>query len=47
MTSLSTVAKHVPRWGKIATKLLLAHLPVNYETWKRLRLFQGTVRLHV
>lgn len=40
MAPLNSIAKQAPWWGKIAAKVLLAHLPVDYETWKRLRLFQ-------
>ena len=40
MAPLNSIAKQVPWWGKIAAKVFLAHLPVDYETWKRLHLFQ-------
>ena len=38
--NLSIPAARVPWWGKIAAKLILARLPVDYRTWKRLGLFQ-------
>ena len=31
----------VPWWGKIAAKLILARLPVDYKVWKRLHLFEN------
>jgi predicted SAM-dependent methyltransferase len=34
----------VPWWGKIAAKVILARLPVDYKTWKQFHLFQhGTM----
>lgn len=30
---------HIPWWGKIATKLVLSRLPVDYTFWKKLSLF--------
>lgn len=30
----------IPWWGKIAAKVILARLPVDYKIWKRLHLFQ-------
>ena len=30
----------IPWWGKIAAKLILARLPVDYKVWKRLHLFE-------
>ena len=41
--NLGALAAQVPWWGKIATKMILARLPVDYRTWKRLRLFQRGV----
>jgi hypothetical protein len=37
---LSTLKASVPWWGKVAVKVILARLPVDYRTWKRLHLFQ-------
>ena len=34
------LAAHVPWWGKIATKVILARLPVHYRLWKRLHVFE-------
>jgi hypothetical protein len=30
----------IPWWGKIAAKVILARLPVDYKIWKRLHLFE-------
>lgn len=38
--NLTTLAAQVPWWGKIAAKIILARLPVDYRTWKQLHLFQ-------
>jgi hypothetical protein len=38
--NLTTLSAQVPWWGKIAAKMILARLPVDYRTWKRLHLFQ-------
>ena len=38
-SNLSIVASQVPWWGKIAAKMILARLPVDYKAWKRLHLF--------
>jgi SAM-dependent methyltransferase len=37
---VSTLATPVPWWGKIAAKVILARLPVDYSAWKRLHMFQ-------
>jgi len=39
--NLSIVASKVPWWGKIAAKVILARLPVNYRAWKQLHLFEN------
>ena len=39
-TILKRVASRVPWWGKIATKLVLARLPIDYRRWKRVGLIQ-------
>ena len=39
-SNLSIVASQVPWWGKIAAKMILARLPVDYKAWKRLHLFE-------
>ena len=39
--NLSIVASQVPWWGKIAAKMILARLPVNYRAWKQLHLFEN------
>ena len=42
--NLRTWAAPVPWWGKIAAKVVLARLPVDYKVWKQLHLFQlGTM----
>ena len=38
--SLKTFVDQVPWWGKIAAKVILARLPVDYRTWNHLQLFQ-------
>ena len=38
--NLRAWAAPVPWWGKIAAKVVLARLPVEYRVWKRLQLFQ-------
>jgi SAM-dependent methyltransferase len=38
--NLKSLASHVPWWGMIASKVILARLPVGYRVWKRLQLFQ-------
>lgn len=35
-----SISKYIPWWGKIAAKLLLSRLPVDYKLWKQLSLFQ-------
>ena len=40
-TSLKKIASKSPWWGKIAIKLLLSRLPVHYQVWKRLHLFEN------
>jgi SAM-dependent methyltransferase len=35
------VASHVPWWGKIAAKLILARLPLNYKARKQLHVFDN------
>jgi hypothetical protein len=37
--NLSIVASQVPWWGKIAAKVILARLPVNYRARKHLHVF--------
>lgn len=34
------LTERIPWWGKVVAKLVLARLPVPYERWRRLRLFQ-------
>ena len=38
--NLSIVASQVPWWGKIAAKVILARLPVDYRAWKQLHVFE-------
>jgi SAM-dependent methyltransferase len=38
--NLGILTAQVPWWGKIAAKVILARLPVDYKVWKRLHLFQ-------
>jgi len=38
--NLRMLTSPVPWWGKIAAKVILARLPVNYRVWKRLHVFQ-------
>jgi len=40
-TNLRPFAAEVPWWGKIAAKVILARLPVNYRAWKQLHLFEN------
>lgn len=36
----SPLAVHVPWWGRIAAKAILSRLPVDYNFWKRVHLFE-------
>jgi hypothetical protein len=38
--NLKILASQAPWWGKIAAKMILARLPVDYSAWKRLHVFQ-------
>ena len=38
--SSNAIASRIPWWGKIAAKLILSRLPVDYKVWKRLHLFE-------
>jgi SAM-dependent methyltransferase len=40
MNPSSRVASTIPWWAKIAAKVILSRLPVNYKVWKRLHLFE-------
>jgi SAM-dependent methyltransferase len=40
MNPSSRVASTIPWWVKIAAKVILSRLPVNYKVWKRLHLFE-------
>ncbi|NEO32417.1 MAG: class I SAM-dependent methyltransferase [Symploca sp. SIO3C6] len=35
-----SISKYIPWWVKIAAKILLSRLPVDYKLWKQLSLFQ-------
>ncbi|HMU56056.1 MAG TPA: methyltransferase domain-containing protein [Nitrospira sp.] len=37
---VKTIAARVPWWGKVGAKIFLARLPVSYQSWKRLHLFE-------
>src|SRR6185503_2514576 len=44
MNATRRFAVEIPWWGKIAAKVVLARLPLDYRVWKRLHLFQhGTM----
>ncbi len=36
----SRIGAFLPWWGRIATKIVLARVPVGYRLWKRLHVFE-------
>ena len=36
----SSIGAFLPWWGRIATKIVLARVPVSYRLWKRLHVFE-------